>query len=234
MKGERHELVNQQVIRYALELQAATERANRAGKAPAVRPVITVSRQLGSGGTAIAEALAQRLGYQLFDREIIDSVARESGVHRQIVDALDEKMRSGIEQWMDGVLHRRIFTAEEFIPALARVLITLARAGSAVIVGRGANFILAGEQALHLRVVAGREYRIGRVMRRLGAGREEAETRVHAADRERLRFIEKYLHREIDDPTAYHLILNPGELGHERTVDLVHTLYREIHGSLPR
>ena len=62
MKGERHELVNQQVIRYALERQAAIGRANREGKAPAVRPVITVSRQLGSGGTAIAEALAQRLG----------------------------------------------------------------------------------------------------------------------------------------------------------------------------
>lgn len=230
MKGERLQLVNQQVIRYALERQAALERANRTGSGPATRPVITVSRQLGSGGTELAETLAHRLGYQLFDREIIDTVASESGVQRQIVDALDEKTRNGIEQWMDGVLHRRIFTAEEFFPALARTLITVARAGSAVIVGRGANFILAGEPALHVRVVAGLEYRIGRVMRHLGVERDKAEAEVLASDRDRSRFIDKFLRRDIDDPTAYHLVVNPEALGQEESAELVHSLYTRLHG----
>ena len=230
MKGERLHLVNQSVLRYALERQAALERANRQGTPPGIRPVITVSRQLGSGGTVIAQALADRLGFQLFDREIIDTVARESGVRHQIVEALDEHMRSGIEQWMDGVLHSRIFTAEEFIPALARTLITIARAGSGVLVGRGANFILAGEPALHLRVVAGLEYRIGMLMRHLGVERETAEEQVRIADRDRNRFIEKHLRRDIDDPTAYHLVLNPELLGIEPSIDLAHTLYRRLYG----
>jgi cytidylate kinase len=227
MKGDRLSLVNQQIIRYTLERQAALERAHRTGEPVPASPVITVSRQFGSGGTAVAKELAQRLGYHLFDREIIEAVSLEAGVERGILDALDEKTRSGIEQWMDGVLHQSILGADEFISALSRTLITLSRLGSAVIVGRGANFLLQQEPSFHLRVVASPAVRIRNVMEGLHLGREKAEERVRAVDQERRRFVEKYLHRDIDDATAYDLVLNMDHLTRDRCVALVCDLYRE-------
>jgi cytidylate kinase len=229
MTGERLSLVDHQVLRWALERRAASEEAARSGRPAAVRPVITVSRGLGSGGTEVAETVARRLKFHLFDREIIDRVATEAGVHQHLVEALDEGTRSGIEQWMEGVLHSRIFTAEEFIPALGRGFITMARAGSAVIMGRGANFFLAGEPALHLRMVAPMEYRVARVMRVLGIGRKDAEKEVRRADRDRTRFVERYLRRDIDDPTSYHLVLNLEVVGLDQAVDTVISLYHALY-----
>jgi cytidylate kinase len=226
MKGDRLALVNQQVIRYTLERQAGC--SHRSGQSPAVRPVVTVSRQFGSGGTEIAHAVARRLDYPVFDREIIEAVSRESGVQEAILNALDERTRSGIEQWMDGVLHQSILSANEFVTALGRTLITLSRMGSAVIVGRGANFLLEHEPSLHVRVVASEMSRIENVSRTLELSREAATEKVHTVDRERRRFVEKYLHRDIEDATAYDLVLNTDRLPQERCVDLVEQAYGKV------
>jgi cytidylate kinase len=233
MKGDRLALVNQQIIRYGLERQAA--RARGAGDSPAVRPVITVSRLFGSGGTEIAREVALSLEYPLFDREIIEAVARESGVQESILNALDERTRSSIEQWMDGVLHQSILSANEFVAALGRTLITLSRLGSAVIVGRGANFLLEHEPSLHVRIVAGETSRIETVMRTQGLDRIAASEKVRMVDQERRRFVEKYLHRDIDDATAYDLVLNTDRLPRERCVELIYQAYnREWVGAGPR
>ena len=231
MKGDRLALVNQQIIRFALEREAASVRAP--GTRPCVRPVITVSRQIGSGGREIAQGVALRLGYPVFDREIIEDVSRQAGVQQSILDALDERTRSGIEQWMDGVLHQSILSANEFIIALGKTLITLSRMGSAVILGRGANFLLEGEPALHVRIVASPESRIRNVMHRSACSRDEAETRVQSVDRERRLFVEKYLHRNIDDATAYDLVLNTDHIGQDQVILLIDETYRKVHALGP-
>jgi cytidylate kinase len=220
-------LIEQQIRRWALEVQAA--RAAARGPRPAAgSPIITVSRQLGSGGTEVAEIVARRLGFQLVDREVIRLVVEESGVRKDLVATLDERTRSGIETWVDGVLHSRIFTSEDFVRSLGRVLITVARTGSAVVVGRGANFILAGDPGLHVRTVAGKEHRIRRLMRLHEIPLEEARERVESTDRNRTEFVERYLHRHIDDPTAYHVVLNLEEIGIDRAADVVIDLYDEV------
>jgi cytidylate kinase len=227
VKGNTEALINQQIQRWALELKAAKEAALAPRPAPPRRPILTVSRQLGSGGTEMAEILASRLGYQLFDREVIQAVARETGVQQQLIEALDERTRNGIEQWVDGVLHSRIFTSEDYIRSLGKVLITVACTGSAVIVGRGANFILSGEPGFHIRVVAGFDHRVRRLMRLQELERDEAEGMVRAADENRERFVKRYLHRDINDPTAYHVVMNLEEVAIDAAADVVMDLYEE-------
>jgi cytidylate kinase len=228
VKGNTEALINQQIQRWALEIKATKEAALHPGPDRVLRPIITVSRQLGSGGTEMAEILARRLGYQLVDREVIQAVARETGVQKQLIEVLDERTRNGIEQWVDGVLHRRIFTSEDFIRSLGKVLITVACAGSAVIVGRGANFVLAGEPGFHVRVVGGFDHRVRRLMRVQELDEEEAETKVRKADKNRSSFVERYLHRDINDPAGYHLILNLEEIGIDLGADVVLDLYRKV------
>lgn len=228
MKGNTEALINQQIQRWALEIKAAQEAALGPGPDRVPRPIVTVSRQLGSGGTEMAEILARRLGYQLVDREVIQAVARESGVQEQLIKVLDERTRNGIEQWVDGVLHRRIFTSEDFIRSLGKVLITVACTGSAVVVGRGANFVLAGEPGFHVRVVGGFDHRVRRLMRIQELEEDEAQEKVRRADKNRASFVERYLHRDINDPTAYHLILNLEEIGIDLGADVVMDLYRRV------
>jgi len=173
--------------------------------------------------------VADRLGFTLFDKQVIDVVAREAGIQRDMAEALDEGTRSGIEQWVDGVLHSRIVTSQDFVRSLGKALITVARTGSAVVVGRGANFILAGEPALHVRVVAGLDHRIRRIMRQQGCERDEAERAATRADRQRTDFVQKHLHGDLRDPTAFDVVLNLERIGLDRGVNQVLGLYRDLY-----
>jgi cytidylate kinase len=230
MKGNIHQLMGNQIRRWSLERQAALEAAREARvELPRNRPIVTVSRQEGSGGTEVAEIVARRLGFELFDAQMIDLIARETGAHRDLVQALDDHTRSGIEQWVDGVLHHRIFTSEDYVRTLGKVLITLARTGSAVVVGRGANFVLAGEPGLHVRTVASVEFRVRRLIRLHGMSVEEAQDRVERSDHERAEAIQRYVRRDIDDPTGYDLVLNLERMGVDQAADLVIAHYGARH-----
>ena len=115
--------------------------------------------------------------------------------------------------------------------SLAEALITIARTGSAVVVGRGANYILEGEPLLAVRVVARKEYRIHRIVRMQCVEPQEAERILERADRERARFIQRYLHRDLEDPTAFDLMVNLERVGLDRGADTVVSLYRAMFPS---
>ncbi len=228
MAEDKGRLIEKQVLRWIHEQRAIQERERPGAAAPLAaprNPILTVSRQLGSGGTALAGRLAERLGFHLFDKEVLDVVSMETGVQRELLEALDERARSGVEQWVDGVLHSRIMSGEDFVRSLGKVLGGIAQMGSAVIVGRGTNFLLAGQPGFHIRFVAGLGYRVEAIMRREGLSRADAETRVLRVDRERAEYIHRFLHQDIDDPTGYHVVLNLEATGLDAALAAVVQLY---------
>ena len=184
------------------------------------RPMITVSRQLGSGGRALAEALALRLDLQVHGYDIVEHIARDQHLEEEVVAGLDEQVVSQIRLWITGVLNRRIFLKDEYHVALVRVVRTLAARGGVVILGRGGNFILAERADLRLRLVAGNEYRVQNLMRRDHLGEAEARTRILESDTGRHLFIEKLFRADVDDPRHYDLVLNAEQLRAERLPEL--------------
>ncbi len=194
-----------------------------AGTDPAAlrpRPTITVSRQLGSGGRALAEALALRLDLQLHGYDIVEHIARDQHLEEEVVAGLDEQVVSQIRLWITGVLNRRIFLKDEYHVALVRVVRTLAVRGGVVILGRGGNFILAERADLRLRLVAGDEYRVQNLARRDHLGEAEARARILESDASRRLFVEKLFHTDVDDPRHYDLVLNAERLRAERLPEL--------------
>lgn len=200
------------------DLLAETERGE---PPPPPRPVVTVSRQLGTCHGELARGIAARLGLQVHGRSLIEAVARDRGLEKRVVEALDERTRSEMDVWVTGLLRRRLFSHHEFHVALARVVRSLAALGGVVFVGRGANWILADTPCLRVRVIASRERRLRSLMERLDVDRQEAERLIDESDRDREAFVRRLFRADWDDPRAYDLILNTDHLRPDALVDVV-------------
>lgn len=200
-------------------------------------PVITISRQFGSGGSNIAKLVAERLGWEVVDSEMVALVAQQAGLSPSEVAAREERVPSLIERVARALA---ISSPEVFVttgePPAARFdrESDLVRATEAVVaqavreeprlvlVGRGSQAILAQhEDALHVFVVAPRELRIQATMQRLGVGRDEAAEMLDGADAGRRRYVKTYYSRDWEHAENYHLVVNTGVLGYDQAADLI-------------
>jgi len=181
---------------------------------------ITVSREYGSGGGEIARRLAARLGWQLIDHEVVVQVANALGVSESEAEAQDEYTQSTMARFLTGM--RSIdpsimvdpvpyVTAdeEEYRRALLNVVQAAVHNGHVVIVGRGAQEILAHRHdVLHVRIVAELEERISYVMIREGLNHDEAQNRIKQKDRQRERYLNYHYHADSSDAHLYDLVVN--------------------------
>lgn len=188
--------------------------------APVRRPVVTISRQLGSCHGEIARGLAARFGLQVHGRSLIDAVARDKGLERRVVESLDERTRSEVDIWVSGILNRRLFSHDEFHLALVKTVRSLASHGGVIFVGRGANWILEGTECLRIRVIASRETRLRTVMRDLDVDAVEGRRLMDESDHERAAFVRRLFDADWSDPRAYDLVLNTDHVAPARLVDV--------------
>jgi cytidylate kinase len=200
------QLVEMQGRRWARSLERVT--------APR-EPSIAISRLRYSGAHEVAEKLAENLGYGFFGSEIVDEIAKDEGVRRELVAGLDERVQSAIERYViDGFRHRK-FAETDYLRAVTRVVSTIARRGKAVILGRGAAAIVDPAHALRVLVVAPLAWRSARLAEMQGLPREKAADRLALEDRERRDFHRRDFNFEQMDPVNYDVIVNTGSLGIE-------------------
>ncbi len=228
-------LLDRQIRKWELE-RAAKAREDGLLSRPGslVEPVLTVSRDRGSGGTILAERLAERFGYTLLHRDIIDRICESSGYKRRIVESLDGHAKSQLQLWFESMLQGTYVDASDYVKALLEVIYSISHLGGVVVVGRGANFILGPERGFHLRIVAPRDVRVRNLMTREGYSEPEALREIEHRDRERAEFIRKVYGREIDDPLGYDLIINNLSISMEAVTSLVAAAAQEKFEKLRR
>ncbi|HLZ57621.1 MAG TPA: cytidylate kinase-like family protein [Ktedonosporobacter sp.] len=197
---------------------------------------ITISREYGSGGGEIASRLAARLGWQLVDHEIVVRVAQELDIPLAEAEANDEYVESTVSRILTSMrmIYPTMSTVEPvpdlvltdpqaYQDALSKVVNAAVTAGRVVIVGRGAQVLLANRRdVLHARVVAPLEQRIAYVMQREGLNRDAARGRIQLKESDRHRYLQAQYHRHSDDPHLYDLVLNTGVLSLDNAVDLIY------------
>lgn len=229
-----HQIIDRQIRRWDLEAQQRRESAEIYPSRPAsIRPWITISRCFGSGGGEIAQRLSARLNYEIFDREIVDTLVRESAFRSAILESLDERDRSSLEIWIEGLLRGRLVDKEDYLRSLIRVIGVIALHGHAIIVGRGANLILDSDRGIHVRIVAPLDQRIETIARIRSMAPDEARKLVEQVDEERAAFIRRHFHRQIEDPLSYDLVVNSARLGVGTAVELIERGLREKLASRP-
>lgn len=202
-----HQLIEEQVRRWEIlkhqEAQATSI------------PVITLSREPGSGGKLIAAAVADQLGLEVFHQELINAMAENADTSARVIRTLDERGVSMLDDWVSAAISDRHLWPDEVSRMLMQVIGTIAKHGNAIIVGRGANFILPPEKRFRVRIIAPLEMRVNRVAETYGVSQKEAKRRVLRTESDRRAFVRKYFHSDIRDPANYDMILNTGTLAVE-------------------
>jgi cytidylate kinase len=202
-----HQLIEEQVRRW--EIFKPQKRDD------AVIPVITLSREPGSGGKFVAKAVAERLGLTIFHQELINAMAENADTSTRIIRTLDERGVSMIEDWVSAAISERHLWPDEMSQVLMKVIGTIGRHGNAIIVGRGANFVLPPENRFRVRIVAPLTKRVHCVAETHGVSSKEAQRRVLRTESDRRAFVRKYYHSDIRDPANYDMILNTGTMSVE-------------------
>jgi len=190
-------------------------------KEAVVFPVITISREPGSGGRIVATVLAEKLGLDLFHQEIINEMAESAQVSSRILETLDEKGLSVLEEWITSLVDNRHLWPDQYLRHLMKVIGTIGKHGSAVIVGRGANFVLPPEGRIRVRIVAPLDMRVENVSHNFDVSAENAKRRIIRTESERRAFIRKYFNADITDPINYDLVLNTGTLSIEAAANAI-------------
>jgi cytidylate kinase len=196
--------------------------------------LITISRQYGAGGSEVAKLVADALGWRLVDNELVEKVGARAGLSAEEIAGIEERTPSFIER-LAQVLATS--TPELFPPATGTVpelseatLVRITEAvvaeaaaeGRAVLVGRAAPAVLARErEALHVKLVAPRPFRIRVAATRLGLDLKDAERVMQQTDAQRERYHREHYGRDWSDPVGYHMVLNTERLGYDGTVAII-------------
>ncbi|MGF1669300.1 MAG: cytidylate kinase-like family protein, partial [Balneolaceae bacterium] len=116
-------------------------------------PVITISREYGAKGAALADIIGKKVGFKIWNRELLQTIAEELGSDEQFLKTLDERRREMVEDAVLGFL-QNINTNVNYLRTLIRVVKTIEEHGNAIIVGRGANYICENPHSFHVRLVS--------------------------------------------------------------------------------
>lgn len=186
----------------------------------AVEDFITVSRQVGAGGSEVASELAERLAWPLFDRDILREMAGEDSVREQIYSSMDERDLGWLEEALRSTLQTD-FVKNDYFHQLSRTILALVRQGPAVFLGRAADLILPRDRGFRLRIIAPREKRAARYAARHGLSLPQSLVDIDRIEQQRAEFIRHHFHIEAAEQTRHDLIINLDRIPPHQAVEWV-------------
>jgi len=204
--------------------------------------IITIEREYGCGGGEIAQLLAGRLGWKLWDHRLTEEIARLANCPETVVKGREERtdplyyrlFKSFLRGSYEGSINAHklnLVDSETIMKITRRVVEHAAERGNCVILGRGSQqFLRNRPDALRFFLYAQREDKVRRLLAR-GKSQEEALNLVDTVDRERADFIQKYFNVEWPDRAIYHGMLNTA-LGDDAVVDIILDVKRSYESAV--
>ena len=190
-------------------------------KADPRAPVITLCMAPGSLGSLVAKNVADKLGFDLYNRDIIKAIARSMKTSAGRIDHLEKERLSGLEDFIASLIEEKYLHNDIYMEHLVKVVWAIADHGSAVIVGRGANFILPPEKRFSVRIIAPTETRIANIVRAVGASDENVRRRIARREARRRAFVRQAFNKEIRNPNHYDITLNTARLSVETAAEAI-------------
>lgn len=200
------------------------------------RQIVTISREYGSGGSQIGKQVAQELGIEFYDRQLIELAAQKSGFSLSYVEETEENKVSSLlySLALSGMYARNTYAPEYMNPTdqvyilQSRIIREIAEKGPCVIVGRSADYILGDRRdSLHVFIHADAATRQQRAIAEYGLAREGIEKEVQKKDKARANHYRHYTGRIWGMAQNYHLALDSGNLGIDACVRQIVSLVKE-------
>lgn len=194
-----------------------------------IKPAITISRMTGAGGRSVAAELADFMQkhspsdcpWAVFDRNLMERVLEDHHLSNRIAEFMPENHKSMISDIIEEVLGLRP-SSWTLVQQTAETILHLAQMGCVILVGRGANVVTSRlENAYHVRLVGSLEKRTERVQDVYSLGQKEALALIHQEDKGRRRYLKDHFHKDIDDPTLYHLVVNTDRTSYAAAAQLI-------------
>ncbi len=196
------------------------------GAAP-VRPAaplgltISLSREAGARGGTIGRLVGKRLGWQVYDQELLEYMSQDPVARQGLWDNLTPPCQAWVEERL-GELRRLLkLDQDEAVQNLARLVLALGAQGEVVLIGRGTGCVLPRLTTLNVRVVAPLKERVGYMSQWLRLTTAEAAEKVRLRDERRAEFVTTHFHCDPADVHRYDLVLNSSLLGEEAGADLI-------------
>jgi cytidylate kinase len=208
------ELIDRWLASEGLE-KAIAESGDPGWRMKETGPYIALSRESGAGGGHIGRLVAERLGWDLLDKELLDLMADRYKLPRDMLDVVDETRANWVHEWLGNWFDRKAVNQMEFVAHTVKLVLLSALHGRVVFVGRGAQFVLPRPCGLAVRIIGPRKTRIHRTSERLGLSWAEAEKFVDKTDNDRRKFVKRYFHHDVDELPIYDIVLNVEKLGQE-------------------
>ncbi|HMK23873.1 MAG TPA: cytidylate kinase-like family protein, partial [Terriglobales bacterium] len=201
--------------------------------------IVALEREYGCGCAGIAHALADRLGWKLWDHLLTEEIAKQANVDCGVVEQREEKVdgtfyrlaktfwRGSYERSMP-LTESQTFDADCMVRMMESITARIAEEGSAVVVGRGAPYFLR-ERSDTFRVFlyAPQPEKIRRLVT-AGTNSADAEELVGTVDRERMTFIKHYFNADWPTRSLYHLMINTS-IGDEKVISTILNTMRDLH-----
>jgi peroxiredoxin/cytidylate kinase len=212
------------------EIEKVLEHISSEEQVAMVAPtVITISRQVGSGGDEIALKISRILGYAFFDKSLMASEAKNIGISEQDIADFSEDTYK-VKGFVDRILLRKksvtashdlksnepitkALDEEECLSGIQAVISSLASRGKTVIVGRGGQAILKNKAGVvHVRIVAPTMVRVERIMKSEKLSKEAALKLIEDNDKAQAEYLQRFYNINWEDPMIYDMVLNTGKM----------------------
>jgi len=201
---------------------------------------IALSREAGTGGTSIGRELGNKLGWVVYDDQLLERIAQDMGLRTNLLKSVDERRHSWLLETAETFLtgHSKsdwapLVNDTAYVHHLIKTVLALGVNGECVIVGRGAAFILPKATTLRVRLMGTVKDRIAVLVRKLSVSEREAARRIRSIDRERTDFVRDHFLKDPTDPRNFDLVLNAPRLTVAQiTKTIVDTLHHLQAGAL--
>lgn len=201
--------------------------------------IVTIGRQLGSGGRQIGEKLALQLGISFYDKELIRIASQESGLGKEFFEQVDEKTSHSLFTGVIGMYgslggenySNNYLSNETLFKIQSDVIRELAELKSAVFVGRCADYVLKDySRSLNVFISADRNDRIKRISEIQQVSEKKAKDIIEKTDRKRAEYYNYYSNKVWGTAGSYHLCINSSVLGIDETVTFIYQFVKQKFG----
>jgi len=169
---------------------------------------ICFSRKIGVGALEIADILAEKIGYSVADREILDCIAKDAQMSKKCVDFFDERYPGKTSELSSMLFKKKSFLMSDYVRYLFGAVFSIAGSGPTIFVGRGVHLIMPRNWVLAIRFISSKNYRVKRLAGILNVKEKSAERILNKFDREQEEFFKKAFGKTEASPYEFDMVIN--------------------------